>query len=136
MIPEAMVAMLACNRIGAVHSVVFGGFAAKEISVRIDDCTPKVIITASCGIEKINTPSFFLPAVTEAVRLAKHKPSSVVLQQRTENSTFCASEVQITALRAEVREVLDFQECLLFGKKKGGQVAVPLLCSDPLYVII
>ena len=81
MVPEAAVAMLACARIGAVHSVVFGGFAPNELAVRIDDATPSVIVSASCGIEgKKVLP--YKPLLDEAIELATHKPSKQVILQR------------------------------------------------------
>ena len=83
MIPEAVVAMLACARIGAVHSVVFGGFAPNELAIRIDDATPKVIVTASCGIEPGRTIAY-KPFVDAAIELSEHKPAAVVLKQRPE----------------------------------------------------
>jgi propionyl-CoA synthetase len=81
MVPEALVAMLACARIGAVHSVVFGGFAAAELAVRIDDCTPKAIIAASCGIEP-NRVVHYKPLLDGAIELAHHKPDFCVILQR------------------------------------------------------
>ena len=81
MIPEAIVAMLACARIGAVHSVVFGGFAAKELATRIDDAEPKVVLTASCGIEPGRIVEY-KPLLDLAIALASHKPTSCVLYQR------------------------------------------------------
>lgn len=104
MIPEAIIAMLACARLGAVHSVVFGGFAAKELASRIDDCAPKLLITSSCGIEvdkyslavfvvhclHTNTSEInnrviqYKPIVDHALELAKHKvPATVILQRPT-----------------------------------------------------
>jgi len=81
MVPEAAVAMLACARIGAVHSVVFGGFAPNELAVRIDDATPSVIVSASCGIEgKKVLP--YKPLLDEAIELAHHKPGKRVILQR------------------------------------------------------
>ena len=76
MIPEAVIAMLACARIGAVHSVVFGGFAPKELAVRIDDATPKVIVSASCGIEGKRVIEY-KPLLDKAIELAAHKPDEV-----------------------------------------------------------
>ena len=76
MVPEAVFAMLACARIGAIHSVVFGGFAAKELATRIDDCKPKVILSASCGIEGTRIVPY-KPLLDEAIKLAKHKPRSL-----------------------------------------------------------
>jgi len=81
MIPQAVIAMLACARLGAVHSVVFGGFAANELAVRIDDAKPVVIVTASCGIEG-NKVLPYKPLVDEAISLAEHKPQACVLYQR------------------------------------------------------
>ncbi|MEI4485900.1 propionyl-CoA synthetase [Frigidibacter sp. MR17.14] len=81
MIPEALEAMLACARIGAIHSVVFGGFAAHELAVRIDDCTPKAIIAASCGIEPGRIVPY-KPLLDAAVEAAAHKPEFCVIFQR------------------------------------------------------
>ncbi|MCB6178197.1 propionyl-CoA synthetase [Rhodobacter sp. Har01] len=81
MIPEALEAMLACARLGAIHSVVFGGFAANELAVRIDDCTPKAIIAASCGIEP-NRIVHYKPLLDAAIDMAEHKPDFCVIFQR------------------------------------------------------
>jgi len=81
MVPEALEAMLACARLGAIHSVVFGGFAANELAVRIDDCTPKAIIAASCGIEP-NRVVHYKPLLDAAIELASHKPDFCVIFQR------------------------------------------------------
>ncbi|RID91789.1 propionyl-CoA synthetase [Gemmobacter lutimaris] len=81
MIPEALEAMLACARLGAIHSVVFGGFAANELAVRIDDCKPKAIIAASCGIEP-NRIVHYKPLLDGAIELATHKPDFCVIFQR------------------------------------------------------
>jgi len=83
MVPEALEAMLACTRIGAVHSVVFGGFAAHELAVRIDDCEPKCIIAASCGIEP-GRVVHYKPLLDGAIEEAKHKPEFCVIFQREE----------------------------------------------------
>lgn len=83
MIPQAVVAMLACARLGAVHSVVFGGFAAKELAVRIDDAKPKVIITASGGIEP-NRVVEYLPTISDALGIAEHTVETVVVKDRPE----------------------------------------------------
>ena len=72
MIPEAVMAMLACARLGAVHSVVFGGFAANELATRIDDCQPKLVLTASCGIEPGRIVQY-KPLLDQAIELATHK---------------------------------------------------------------
>ena len=81
MIPEAAIAMLACARIGAIHSVVFGGFAANELATRIDDAKPKVIVSASCGIE-VNRVIEYKPLLDEAINLANHKPQRCLILQR------------------------------------------------------
>ena len=81
MVPEAAVAMLACARIGAIHSVVFGGFASAELAVRIDNCTPKVILAASCGIEPGRTVEY-KPLLDKAIELANHKPERCIILQR------------------------------------------------------
>ena len=120
MVPEAVVAMLACARIGAVHSVVFGGFAANELAVRIDDATPKAIIAASCGIEPGRVIEY-KPLLDGAIELAKHKPEFTVILQReqaradmTEGRDFDWQEVQAAA---------DPAEC------------VPVGGADPLYIL-
>ena len=81
MVPEALIAMLACARIGAVHSVIFGGFAAAELAVRIDDCTPKAVIAASCGIEPARIVPY-KPLLDAAIGMAAHKPDTCIILQR------------------------------------------------------
>jgi propionyl-CoA synthetase len=81
MVPETVIAMLACARLGAMHSVVFGGFASPELASRIDDAQPKVIVSASCGIE-INRVIPYKPLLDGAIALARHKPSACVILQR------------------------------------------------------
>ena len=81
MIPEAVIAMLACARIGAIHSVVFGGFASDELASRIDDSTAKILVTASCGFEPGRTVEY-KPLVDEALKKAKHKIEKLILFQR------------------------------------------------------
>ncbi len=88
MVPEALVAMLACARIGAVHSVVFGGFAANELAVRIDDAQPKMILAASCGLEP-NRVVEYKPLIDGAIELASHKPEAVFILQREQ----CAADL-------------------------------------------
>ncbi len=83
MVPEALVAMLACARIGAVHSVVFGGFASNELAVRIDDAQPKAILAASCGLEP-NRVVEYKPLIDGAIELSQHKPETVIVLQREE----------------------------------------------------
>jgi propionyl-CoA synthetase len=84
MVPQAIEAMLACSRIGAVHSVVFGGFAANELAVRIDDCKPKAIIAASCGLEPNRTVEY-KPLLDGAIDIAEHKPDFCVILQREQH---------------------------------------------------
>ncbi|MEM1189795.1 MAG: propionyl-CoA synthetase [Pseudomonadota bacterium] len=81
MVPETAIAMLACARIGAVHSVVFGGFASNELAVRIDDAEPRLVLSASCGIEPNRTVAY-KPLLDEALELAKHKPDGCIILQR------------------------------------------------------
>ena len=81
MVPEAMVAMLACARIGAVHSVVFGGFAAKELATRIEDAKPKLIFSASCGLEPGRIVQY-KPLLDEAIKLSSVKPQACIILQR------------------------------------------------------
>jgi propionyl-CoA synthetase len=85
MIPQAAIAMLACARLGAIHSVVFGGFAPPELAVRLEDATPKVVLTASCGIE-INRIIEYKPLVDEAIRISNHKPDTCIVYQRPQAS--------------------------------------------------
>ncbi|TFF18060.1 propionyl-CoA synthetase [Jiella endophytica] len=127
MIPEAIFAMLACARIGAIHSVVFGGFAAKELAARIDDAVPKLILSASCGIEPARKVEY-KPLLDKAIELAAHKPDAVILKQRP----------QLTASLVEGR---DFDWEALRGKamaklEAGAQSpCVPVKATDPLYVL-
>ena len=86
MVPEALVAMLACARLGAVHSVVFGGFAANELAVRIDDAQPKAILAASCGIEPGRVVEY-KPLLDAAIETAAHKPEFCVILQREQAIT-------------------------------------------------
>ena len=85
MVPEAMVAMLACARIGAVHSVVFGGFAAKELATRIEDAKPKLIFSASCGLEPGRIVQY-KPLLDEAIRLSSVKPQACIILQRPQQA--------------------------------------------------
>ena len=122
MIPEAVIAMLACARIGAVHSVVFGGFAPHELAVRIDDAKPKVLVTASCGIEPTRVVEY-KPMVDRALELAEHAPLAVVVKQRPE-------------LEAPLVEGRDHDWNLVM---KAGLTApaecVEVQATDPLYVL-
>src|SRR6195952_2889744 len=81
MVPETVIAMLACARIGAVHSVVFGGFAANELATRIDDAKPKLVLSASCGLEPGRGVNY-KPLLDRAIALAEHKPAACIILQR------------------------------------------------------
>ncbi|WP_262888635.1 AMP-binding protein [Hymenobacter sp. HDW8] len=118
-VPEAVVAMLACARLGAVHSVVFGGFAPHELAVRIDHAQPKVIVSASGGIE-IDKIIPYKPLLDEAIALASHKPNYTVVLQR--------AFVQADLLPGRD---LDYQELL----KAKPQACVPVQATDPLYIL-
>jgi propionyl-CoA synthetase len=90
MVPEAVIAMLGCARIGAVHSVVFGGFAANELATRIEDAKPKVILSASCGLEPSRIVKY-KPLLDEAIRLSSHKPDvGLILPRPQEEATLVA----------------------------------------------
>ena len=120
MVAEAAIAMLACARLGAVHSVVFGGFAANELAVRIDDCTPKVIVSASCGVE-VNRVIAYKPLLDEAIRLASHKPDGcIILQRPMEPATMEAS-----------RDV-DWADAVAAASPRD---CVPVGANDPLYIL-
>jgi propionyl-CoA synthetase len=120
MIPEAVFAMLACARIGAIHSVVFGGFAARELAIRIDDAKPVVILTASCGIEPTRVVEY-MPLVDKSLTLARHAPRHIVVLQRP----------QAEALLDDPRAV-DWQ-ALRDRAEKADCVAVE--ATDPLYIL-
>jgi len=120
MVPEAVMAMLACARIGAVHSVVFGGFAANELAVRIDDAKPRAIIAASCGIEPGRVIKY-KPLLDAAIATAKHKPDFTVILQRP----------QAPADLTEGRD-LDWHG---FQKDVAPADCVPVGGNDPLYIL-
>lgn len=120
MIPEAVVAVLASARIGAVHSVVFGGFAAKELAVRIDDCEPKVIVSASCGIEPGRIVSY-KPLVDEALDIAESKVDHCIYKQREQQT-------------AELDRPCDHDWDELMTSAEAVD-AVPMASTDPLYIL-
>jgi len=124
MVPEAVMAMLACARIGAVHSVVFGGFAAKELATRIDDAKPKLILSASCGLEPGRVVAY-KPLLDEAIKLASHTPPACMILQRPQ------AEAALTAGR-------DHDWASLHAKAKQDKKTadcVPVLATDPLYIL-
>ncbi len=124
MVPEAAIAMLACARIGAIHSVVFGGFAAAELATRIEDAEPKVIVSASCGIEPGRIVAY-KPLLDRACELSSHKPVANIILQR---------EQQV----CDLIEGRDFDYAELVGEAKAAGVEVacePVAATDPLYVL-
>ena len=120
MVPEAIVAMLACARLGAVHSVVFGGFASNELAVRIDDATPVAIVSASCGVEPGRVVEY-KPLLDGAIELAAHKPRACVILQR--DTAPCEL--------VEGRDV-DWAEAM---RDAEPHACVPVAATDPLYVL-
>jgi propionyl-CoA synthetase len=120
MVPEAVIAMLACARLGAVHSVVFGGFAPHELAVRIDDARPKVIVSASCGIEGKRVIEY-KPLLDAAIDLATHRPERCVVLQRP----------MAKATLVPDRD-LDWREAVAAAEPAG---CVPVAATDPLYIL-
>src|SRR6185369_11839700 len=120
MVPEAAIAMLAAARIGAVHSVVFGGFAANELAVRIDDATPKVIVSASCGLEPGRVVPY-KPLLDGAINLAKHKPAAAVI-------------LQWPQLRCDLVKGRDHDWDEVFAKA-APRDCVTVAATDPLYIL-
>jgi propionyl-CoA synthetase len=120
MIPETVFAMLACARLGAVHSVVFGGFAPHELAIRIDDAKPKVIVSASGAIE-VNRLIEYKPMLDKAMELAEHKPGKCVIYQR--------SLVKAPMLRGRDEDWMKLME------KAGPVDCVPVEATDPLYIL-
>lgn len=120
MIPEAVIAMLACARIGAIHSVVFGGFAAHELATRIEDAKPRVIISASCGIE-ISKLIKYKPLLDEAIKQSSHKPTTCLIWQRPQER---ANMLPWRDIDWEVEE-----------EKAGLVECVPVDATDPLYIL-
>ena len=120
MIPEAVIAMLGCTRIGAVHSVVFGGFAPHELATRIDDARPKAIVSASCGIE-VTRVIEYKPLLDEAIRQAKHKPEACVIVQRPQRPC------ELTPGRDT-----EWGEAMAASTP---QPCVPVAATDPCYIL-
>ncbi|MBN0988665.1 propionyl-CoA synthetase [Amphritea pacifica] len=120
MIAEAVIAMLAVARLGAIHSVVFGGFAPHELAVRIDDAEPKVVVTASCGIE-IAKVIEYKPLLDEAIEKSAHKPDSCIIFQRP----------QVTASMLEGRDI-DWAQAVATAEPAD---CTPVNATDPLYIL-
>jgi propionyl-CoA synthetase len=121
MIPETMVAMLACARIGAVHSVVFGGFASNELAIRINDAKPKLIISASCGLEGAAKVIPYKPLLDKAIELAESKPEKCIIFQRP----------QVTSELQAGRD-FDWQELVAAAEPVG---CTTVAATDPLYIL-
>jgi len=120
MVPEAVIAMLACARIGAIHSVVFGGFASNELAARIDDARPKLVVSASCGLEPGRVVEY-KPLLDRAIEIARHRPERCIILQRPQ------AEARMIAGRD-----LDWQEAMA---KAEPVDCVPVAATDPLYIL-
>jgi propionyl-CoA synthetase len=120
MVPEAVIAMLACARIGAIHSVVFGGFAADELATRINDARPKAIVSASCGIE-VSRVVAYKPMLDKAIESAQHKPERCIILQRP----------QLDAQLIPGRD-LDWSDAVAQAEPAA---CVPVAATDPLYIL-
>jgi propionyl-CoA synthetase len=120
MVPEAPIAMLACARLGAVHSVVFGGFASNELAVRINDAKPKVIVSSSCGVEGAKVIPY-KPLLDEAINIADSKPEKTIILQRPQ-------------AKAELKQGfdLDWEEAVAAAEPAE---CVPVEATDPLYIL-
>ena len=119
MVPEALIAMLACARLGAVHSVVFGGFAPAELAARIDDAKPKVIVSASCGLEPTRVVEY-KPMLDESIALATHKPSRCIILQREQHP------VELGPLDMDWKDAMAIAE---------PAECVSVAATDPLYIL-
>ncbi|HEX2705659.1 MAG TPA: AMP-binding protein [Candidatus Lustribacter sp.] len=122
MVPEAAFAMLACARIGAIHSVVFGGFAPAELAARIDDAQPKLILSASCGIEPSRVVPY-KPFLDEGIARSEHKPDLVVILQREQG------------LAPIGERDIDWQEFVGSAAGDAGADCVEVEATDPLYIL-
>lgn len=120
MVPEAVIAMLACARLGAIHSVVFGGFASNELAVRLDDATPRVVVSASCGIEPSRVVHY-KPLLDKAIDMAAHKPEHCVILQRPQAIAEFVAERDVDWVKAA--QSAEPADC------------VPVAANDPLYIL-
>jgi len=120
MVPESVIAMLACARLGAIHSVVFGGFAARELAIRISEAKPKIVLSASCGLEPGRTVAY-KPLLDEALALSSHQPQCSVVLQRPE-------------LAADMSGPID-QDWQDFVAGADAAACVDVQASDPLYIL-
>jgi propionyl-CoA synthetase len=120
MVPEAVVAMLACARLGAIHSVVFGGFASHELAARVDHAQPKLVVSASCGIEPGPRTIAYKPLLDKALEMSKHKPDRCIILQRPQQ-------------RADLGpRDLDWSEAVAQARPAE---CVPVAATDPLYIL-
>src|SRR5258706_8582819 len=124
MVPEPLVAMLACARIGAVHSVVFGAFAASELATRIDDAKPKVILSASCGIEPGRVVRY-KPLLDEAIELAIAKPEACLILERP--------QAEVDLVPGRDHDWASLRDAAATAGKTAG--CVPVAATDPLYIL-
>jgi propionyl-CoA synthetase len=124
MVPEALIAMLACARIGAIHSVVFGGFAAKELATRLDDAKPKVVLSASCGIEPGRVVKY-KPLLDEAIALSSAKPQACVILQRPQD--------QASLVAGRDHDWASLREAAITAGRTAD--CVPVAATDPLYIL-
>src|SRR5260221_5850716 len=124
MVPEAVVAMLACARIGAVHSVVFGGFAAKELATRIEDAKPKLMFSASCGLQPDRLVQY-KPLLDEAIKLSSVKPQACIILQRPQHAC------ELTAGRDH--DWAELRSKAISAKKSAD--CMPGKATDPLYLL-
>ncbi len=125
MVPEAAIGMLACARIGAIHSVVFGGFAARELATRIDDAKPKVILSASCGVEP-GRIVHYKPLLDEAIALSEHKPATCLILQRP--------QAQAAMIEGRDRDWAKMRDYALIHARSAYD-CVPVEATDPLYIL-
>jgi propionyl-CoA synthetase len=125
MVPEAVIAMLACARIGAIHSVVFGGFAPRELATRIDDCKPKAILSASCGIEPGRLVRY-KPLLDEAIALAAHKPEACLILQRP--------QAEAALIAGRDHDWARMRDHALVHARSAFE-CVPVEATDPLYIL-
>ena len=124
MVPEAVIAMLACARIGAIHSVVFGGFASKELAARIDDAQPKLIFSASCGLEP-GRIVHYKPLLDEAIALSANKPDACIVLQRPQETC--------DLVKGRDHDWIELRAKAIAAKKSAD--CVPVLATDPLYIL-
>jgi propionyl-CoA synthetase len=125
MVPEAVIAMLACARIGAIHSVVFGGFAARELATRIDDAKPKAILSASCGLEPGRIVAY-KPLLDAAIALSAHKPGACIIMQRP--------QAQAALIEGRDHDWAKMRDHALIHARSVFD-CIPVAATDPLYIL-